>query len=80
MNNEPEYLTPRLTAQKFNIGITSLYSLMKRGKIKSLILNIGGKQKNVGKRLISVQSVRDYLVSETQTQYVAGNCNAHSNN
>lgn len=59
-----EWITIKQATHSFSIGRSSLYSLIGEQKIKSTCLRIRGQQR--GKRLISAESLRMFLESESE--------------
>jgi hypothetical protein len=59
-----EWISIKEASRLFSIGRSSLYSLLGEQKIKSTCLRIRGQQR--GKRLISAESLRMFLESESE--------------
>ena len=57
-----EWVRPKDLRAKFGIGRATAYSLWREGKIRGVLLRRNGKA--TGMRLISAQSVRDYILSQ----------------
>jgi hypothetical protein len=60
----PEFLDARGVQQRFSIRRSLLYELMNRGCVKSASLRRRGQSR--GKRLFSVESVRQFLRSQME--------------
>lgn len=73
----PEFSDTRGVSHLFHVGRSLQYRLIREGKIRSVLLRQPGRR--VGKRLIHVDSVREFLAKEmaAQKKYVAGVCNAN---
>lgn len=65
-NLTPEFGDHKIVRQMFSIGRSHLYKLGKEGKIKTVSLRERGKIK--GRRLYVLDSIRDYLLRNIQSQ------------
>ena len=63
----PEFGTIEDTCRIFGLGRTKLYSYIKRGIVQSVCLREPGKA--TGKRLIHLQSVRSFLITQLNATY-----------
>jgi Helix-turn-helix domain len=61
----PEFGTVEDTCRIFGLGRTKLYSYIQRGIVRSVCLREPGKA--TGKRLIHLQSVRAFLLSQMES-------------
>lgn len=71
-NLVPEWADEKIVTQLFGLTHTPLFNLRKAGKIRSISTAVDGAK--YGKRLFHVQSIRDFLEAQEQSEK-----NAHLN-
>ena len=57
----PEWRDIRYVQERFGVGVTTIYELIKADAIKSVLLRRPGKKQ--GKRLFSIKSIEEFFAS-----------------
>ena len=63
-NTEPEWISPKNAALKFDVSRATLYDWIARGLIRSA--SFKERHQRHGKRLIEVASLRKYILSRVE--------------